>query len=60
MKMMQTGKIHPTANLTEADPDCDLDYVPLTARERKLNYVMSNTFGFGGVNATLVFGALKD
>jgi 3-oxoacyl-[acyl-carrier-protein] synthase II len=56
LKMMQTGIIHPTANLTDADPDCDLDYVPLTARERKVQKVISNGFGFGGVNASLVFG----
>jgi 3-oxoacyl-[acyl-carrier-protein] synthase II len=59
IKMMQTGKVHPTINLHEADPDCDLDYVPNTARERKLKKVMSNGFGFGGVNASLVFGAFE-
>jgi 3-oxoacyl-[acyl-carrier-protein] synthase II len=59
VKMMQTGRIHPTANLENPDPACDLDYVPLVARERKLKRVMSNGFGFGGVNATLVFGAFE-
>jgi len=37
MKMLQTGKIHPTINQSKPDPDCDLDYVPNTARERKVN-----------------------
>jgi 3-oxoacyl-[acyl-carrier-protein] synthase II len=60
VKMMQTGSVHPTANLDTPDPDCDLDYVPKTARQRKLRRVMSNGFGFGGVNATLVFGALEN
>ena len=59
VKMMQTGKVHPTINLTDPDPDCDLDYVANTTRERKLKLVMSNGFGFGGVNASLVFGAYE-
>jgi 3-oxoacyl-[acyl-carrier-protein] synthase II len=59
IKMMQTGKVHPTINQATPDPDCDLDYVPNVARERKLNYVLSNSFGFGGVNATLLFKAFE-
>jgi len=59
VKMIQTGKVHPTANLAKPDPDCDLDYVPNVARERALRRVMSNGFGFGGVNASLVFGAFE-
>jgi 3-oxoacyl-[acyl-carrier-protein] synthase II len=59
VKMIQTGKVHPTANLAVPDPDCDLDYVPNVARERRLKRVMSNGFGFGGVNASLVFGAFE-
>jgi len=46
----------PTINLERPDPDCDLDYVPNEARDRKLKFVMSNSFGFGGHNACLVLG----
>ncbi|MEM9172997.1 MAG: beta-ketoacyl-ACP synthase II, partial [Pseudomonadota bacterium] len=47
--------IPPTINLDEADPDCDLDYVPNSARETNLTTTASNSFGFGGTNGTLVF-----
>jgi len=45
----------PTINLTNPDPECDLDYVPLEARNMKIDIAMSNSFGFGGTNGTLVF-----
>ena len=47
--------VPPTINLVNQDPECDLDYVPNTAREMKLDVVVSNSFGFGGTNGTLIF-----
>ena len=45
----------PTINLDTQDPECDLDFVPHIAREMPMEYVMSNSFGFGGTNGTLIF-----
>ncbi len=45
----------PTINLVNQDPQCDLDYIPNTARDMRINVVLSNSFGFGGTNGTLVF-----
>lgn len=45
----------PTINLDNPDPECDLDYIPHTARELKMDFVMSNSFGFGGTNGALIF-----
>ncbi|MFC1960261.1 beta-ketoacyl-ACP synthase II [Chloroflexota bacterium] len=50
--------IHPTINLENPDPDCDLDYVPNEARDAKFNAVLSNNFGLGGQNACVVLGAM--
>lgn len=58
-KMIETGLIHPTINLDEPDPECDLDYVTNTARPATLHHVLNNSFGFGGQNACLVLGALS-
>jgi 3-oxoacyl-[acyl-carrier-protein] synthase II len=51
---MREGVIPPTMNLRQADPQCDLDYVPLEARAANVNAVMSNSFAFGGTNAVLI------
>ena len=51
---IERGVIPPTINLDNPDPECDLDYVPNTAREAKVDVAISNSFGFGGHNATLV------
>jgi 3-oxoacyl-[acyl-carrier-protein] synthase II len=53
------GKVHPTINLRTPDPDCDLDYVANEGRDRKVRVAMSNSFGFGGHNATLLFRAYE-
>jgi len=52
--IMQHQVIHPTINYEYPDPECDLDYVPNKARESSVNLAISNSFGFGGTNATLV------
>lgn len=49
------GVIPPTANLCTPDPECPLDYTPRQAKERRVRYAMSNSFGFGGTNATIIF-----
>jgi 3-oxoacyl-[acyl-carrier-protein] synthase II len=58
VKTIQTGEIPPTINLTEPDPECDLDYVPNVKRSAKVKTVLSNNLGFGGQNAAVVFRAL--
>jgi 3-oxoacyl-[acyl-carrier-protein] synthase II len=57
IKSLETGVVHPTVNYETPDPDCDLDYVPNEARETKPRTALSNSFGFGGHNGTLVFAA---
>ena len=52
---IKNGVVPPTINYETPDPECDLDYVPNTAREKQVGKVMSNSFGFGGTNATLIF-----
>jgi len=52
---LKHGKIPPTINLDEPSPECDLDYTPKVAVDRNINYALSNTFGFGGHNASLLF-----
>ncbi len=53
--VLHRGWIPPTLNLTTPDPECDLDYVPNTGRDLATQVVLSNSFGFGGINASLVF-----
>ena len=55
---LRDGVIPPTINLDTPDPECDLDYVPNEARRQSLRVSLSNSFGFGGTNGTLVFRAL--
>jgi 3-oxoacyl-[acyl-carrier-protein] synthase II len=57
LKALETGVIPPTINLVDPDPECLLDFVPQKARERRVRRVMTNSFGFGGTNACLVFTA---
>lgn len=53
-KVIENQAVPPTINLDQPDPDCDLDYVPHTAREMRVNAVVNNSFGFGGHNASLI------
>lgn len=52
---MSSGVVPPTMNYQEPDPECDLDFVPNVARQAEVTYALSNSFGFGGTNATLLF-----
>jgi 3-oxoacyl-[acyl-carrier-protein] synthase II len=56
---LKTGVVPPTINLDNPDPECDLDYIPHQAREKKIKVAMNNSFGFGGHNATLVATAFE-
>jgi 3-oxoacyl-[acyl-carrier-protein] synthase II len=59
VKSIEQGKVHPTINLRDPDPECDLDYVANEARDRKVRLALSNSFGFGGHNASLLFRAFE-
>jgi 3-oxoacyl-[acyl-carrier-protein] synthase II len=58
VKSIETGMLHPTINLDEPDPECDLDYVPNVKRKWDVKYALSNSFGFGGHNVTVAVGKL--
>jgi len=60
VKTIETGIVLPTINLDDPDPECDLDYVPHTARKVEVNTVLSNSFGFGGHNVCLVFRKIEE
>jgi 3-oxoacyl-[acyl-carrier-protein] synthase II len=60
VKAIETGIVPPTINLEDQDPECVLDFVANGARERRIQRAMSNSFGFGGTNATLTFAAFED
>jgi 3-oxoacyl-[acyl-carrier-protein] synthase II len=55
---MRDGIVPPTINLDNPDPECDLDYVPHRAREKKVKVAISNSFGFGGHNSSVVIKAV--
>ena len=57
---IRDGKIPPTINLENPDPECDLDYTPNVTREKRVRVAVNNSFGFGGHNATLVLTEFKD
>ena len=60
IKAIETGMIPPTINYAMPDPECDLDYVPNVAREKRVDIFMSNAFGFGGHNAVLILKRFAD
>jgi 3-oxoacyl-[acyl-carrier-protein] synthase II len=60
IKTITEGQIHPTVNYEFPDPECDLDYVPNESRKQRVDTVLSNSFGFGGQNACLVFRRFEE
>jgi len=60
VKVLEHQILPPTINYQTPDPDCDLDYVPNTARSARVRHVISNSFGFGGHNATIILSAVGD
>ncbi|MDD3103606.1 MAG: beta-ketoacyl-[acyl-carrier-protein] synthase II, partial [Candidatus Cloacimonetes bacterium] len=60
VKTIETGIIHPTMNLTNPDPECDLDYTIKGAAQQEVNAALSNSLGFGGHNSAIVITRYKD
>lgn len=60
IKTLETQRIHPTINLEHPDPECDLDFVPNQARDRSVRHAVTNSFGFGGHNISLVVSRFED
>ena len=60
IEAIKSSLIPPTINLENPDPDCDLDYTPNVAKEREINFAMSNSFGFGGHNASIIVKKFTD
>jgi 3-oxoacyl-[acyl-carrier-protein] synthase II len=60
IEAMRTGILPPTMNYETPDPECDLDYIPNKAREHKTRNCLSNSFGFGGQNTSLVVSAFQN
>ena len=60
IEAMRTGILPPTTNYETPDPECDLDYIPNKAREHKTKNCLSNSFGFGGQNTSLVVSAFNN
>jgi 3-oxoacyl-(acyl-carrier-protein) synthase len=58
--VLQQGILPPTINYETPDPECDLDYVPNTARKLPVRHIMSNSFGFGGHNATIILSQFEE
>jgi 3-oxoacyl-[acyl-carrier-protein] synthase II len=59
VQALRTGVLPPTINYEVPDPECDLDYVPNVAREKRIDHALSNSFGFGGQNISLVVSRYK-
>src|SRR5262249_62192307 len=57
---IRDGVLPPTINLDSPDPECDLDYIPHVARDQRVDVALSNSFGFGGQNITLILRRFRD